>query len=350
MKINIYLLVFGILALIIVAAAASTFVFNQNLSSRNVTLQNYGQAPNFQGITAWINSPSINITQLRGKVVLVDFWTYSCINCIRTIPFLNALDAKYGREGLVIVGVHSPEFQFEANYTNVLNAVQRFGIEYPVALDSNHSTWDAYHNQYWPADYIIDANGTIRYEQFGEGDTNTTQIVIQQLLKSAGYNINSSFVNFTDSANFSQIGSPETYFGYSTARAPLGNAQGFVPGNVVNYIGPNISQANTAYLSGEWYNAPDGMVAVNNSKIFFVYKAKNVNIVASGNSSITIRLDESNLQPSYLGADDKIVNGSATAIINSSRLYDIVSAPSYGIHILEIDAKPGFKIYTFTLG
>lgn len=350
MKVNAYIIVFGVIALIAVLALASTLVFNQSLSAKNVTLANYGAAPNFMGIGAWINSPALNISQLKGKVVLVDFWTYSCINCIRTIPYLNALEAKYSREGLVIVGVHTPEFQFEANYTNVLGAVQKFGVTYPVALDSAHATWNAYSNQYWPADYLIDANGNIRYTSFGEGGFNTTEAAIQELLKSAGYNASPGFVNFTDNANFSQIRSPETYFGYSTARAPLGNQQGFMPNKVVTYAVPSNTSANTPYLSGSWYNAPDGMVAINSSKLFFFYYAKNVNIVASGNSTITIRLDGENLPSNSVGADDIASNGIATAAIASPRLYNIVSTPSYGPHILEIDANPGFKIYTFTFG
>ncbi|HVA83192.1 MAG TPA: redoxin domain-containing protein, partial [Candidatus Aquilonibacter sp.] len=162
MKFNIYLAVFGIIAAIVALAAISTLVFNQSLSPENITLSNlsdYGPAPNIQGISNWINSPPLSLFSLRGKVVLLDFWTYSCINCIRTIPYLNAWESKYSSSGLVIIGVHTPEFEFEKNYTNVLAAVKKFGISYPVAMDSNYSTWSAYGNRYWPADYLIDADG-----------------------------------------------------------------------------------------------------------------------------------------------------------------------------------------------
>jgi thiol-disulfide isomerase/thioredoxin len=178
---NLYLVVFGIVATIVVVAALSTLLFNQNASAKNVSLanlQNLGPAPNIQGISAWINSLPLNISQLKGKVVLVDFWTYSCINCIRAIPHLNAWYNEYGKDGLVIIGVSTPEFQFEHNYSNVLTAVRKFGIEYPVALDNNYSTWDAYNNEYWPADYLIDANGNIRYVSLGEGGYNQTEQVI----------------------------------------------------------------------------------------------------------------------------------------------------------------------------
>lgn len=355
-EVNAYIIVFGIIAAIIIAAALSTFAFNKNLAaSRNVSianLQNYGPAPNFQNISAWINSQPLNISQLKGKVVLVDFWTYSCINCIRSIPHLNAWESEYGNNGLVIIGVHTPEFPFEHNYSNVENAVQRFGIKYAVALDNNYSTWDAYHNEYWPADYLIDKNGDIRYIALGEGDYNTTERVIRELLANAGYVVPSGLTNSSLGVNFSGIGTPEIYLGYAKAREPIGNAQGFTPNTTVNYTSVNITHANEVYFYGEWYNAPDSMIAMsNNSKLFLVYKAEKVNVVAAGNNSaISIFLDGKSLNSSYLGSDVHIENGNAIAIINSSRLYNLVSAPNYSVHAIEISASPGFRIYTFTFG
>ncbi|MDE1856427.1 MAG: redoxin family protein, partial [Candidatus Micrarchaeota archaeon] len=190
MKINIYLIGFGAIAAILLVSAISTLYFNKGIGPQNVsisTLPNLGPAPNFQGISGWINSQPLNITQLRGKVVLVDFWTYSCINCIRSIPYLNAWENAYGGNGLVIVGVHTPEFTFEHNLTNVQDAVKKFSVTYPVALDNAYATWTAYQNQYWPADYIIDKNGNVRYVQLGEGNYNTTERVIRELLQNAGY-------------------------------------------------------------------------------------------------------------------------------------------------------------------
>jgi thiol-disulfide isomerase/thioredoxin len=351
---NIYLIIFGVIAIIILAAALSTFVFNKNIVTKSVSvsnLTNYGPAPNVQDISAWINSPPLNISNLKGKVVLIDFWTYSCINCIRSIPHINAWEKTYGNNGLVIIGVSTPEFQFEHNYSNVYAAVQKFGIKYPVALDNNYGTWDAYSNQYWPAEYLIDKNGDVRYVSFGEGDYNQTELVIRALLKNAGYMIQPNLTSVPLGVNFSQIGTSEIYLGYSTARAPIGNIQGFSPGNITNYSFSGTPQQNVVYLSGKWYNAPDGMVAINGSKIFLTYKAKNVNIVASGNNSIiTVKLDGKNLNQSEIGSDVQLSNGHATADINASRLYNIVLTPSYGWHQVEIDAKPGFKIYTFTFG
>lgn len=353
--ISIYIIVFGVIAVLIIVAGLSTFVFNKNLSAKNVSLgnlTNYGPAPNIQGISAWINSPPLNISKLKGKVILVDFWTYSCINCIRSIPHLNAWESEYGNNGLVIIGVSTPEFQFEHNYSNVYNAVQRFGIKYSVALDNNYSTWDAYDNQYWPADYLIDKNGDVRYVSLGEGDYNQTEQVIRELLQNAGYVVPSNLTSVPLGVNFSGIETPEIYLGYARAREPIGNSQGFVPNQIVNYTYQNVTQNNTVYFSGEWYNYADSMIAVNNnSKLFLVYKAANVNMVASGNySNIAVKLDGQNLTQQYLGSDVHLSNGEAVATINASRLYNIVSAPTYVWHRVEIDASQGFRIYTFTFG
>jgi thiol-disulfide isomerase/thioredoxin len=359
-RVGIYTLVFGAIAVVFVGAALSVAFFNHSLSSGNVSLsnlRNYGPAPNIQGISGWINSQPLNISQLRGKVVLVDFWTYSCINCIREIPHLNAWYSEYGKDGLVIIGVSTPEFQFEHNYSNVLDAVRRFGIEYPVALDNNYSTWDAYGNEYWPAEYLIDANGSIRYVVLGEGGYNTTEQVIRELLVSAGYSVPSYSTNVPLGVNFSEIGSPEMYLGYQEIASGrvnyIGNANGLHPNEAFDYSLPNASQLNTIYLGGEWYSAPDSIIAENRSVMFLRYSAKDVNIVASGNganTSIVVKLDGANLTQGYLGSDDRISNGTAVVSIGPSRLYNIVSAQSYGTHTLEIEAGRGFRIYTFTFG
>lgn len=360
MKISPYLLVFGGIVIIIIIFALSTLLFNQNLATKNVSLsnlQNLGPAPNLTGGTAWINSQPLSLSQLRGKVVIVDFWTYSCINCIRSIPHLEAWYNAYGNNGLVIIGVSTPEFQFEHNYTNVLDAVKRSNITYPVVLDNNYSIWNAYGNEYWPADYIIDKNGDIRYETFGEGDYNQTEQVIRELLENAGYTIQSNFTDVPLGVNFSGIGSPEMYFGYEEVAGHgsyFSSQDQLLPNQNVTYPNAvNITQINTIYLSGEWFDEPDSMVAINGSKIFLVYKAEKVNVVASGNghnTSIVVKLDGKPLNQSYLGSDARIVNGQAVVNVSSSRLYNIVSGPSYGVHVLEIDANANFRIYTFTFG
>jgi len=358
MRVNAYMAVFGIVGIVLVAAAVSSLISppgQPSAISPASSLPDLGKAPNFVGITAWINSAPVNLSQLKGKIVLVDFWTYSCINCIRTIPYLNAWYAKYGEKGLVVVGVHTPEFQFERNYTNVLVATKSLGIRYPVALDNNYSTWNVYGNEYWPSEYIIDQNGEIRHTQIGEGDYNTTETVIRELLQSAGYSVASgnisNSVNGT-AVNFSKIGTPEIYVGYNTIRAPIGNPQGFSPEHVFDYTFTGSLQNNTVYFSGEWYSANDSMIAGgNDSKVFLIYDARSVNIVAQGNSSaIRVELDGSALPIAYLGSDVALKGGGASASISMARLYNLVSAPSYGWHEIEIMAAPGFRLYTFTFG
>jgi thiol-disulfide isomerase/thioredoxin len=184
-----------------------------------------GSAPlgGLSGATGWINSKPLTAKELKGKVVLVDFWTYSCINCLRALPYMRAWADKYKDSGLVVIGVHSPEFGFEGDQTNVQKAVQKLGITYPVALDSNHAIWDAFHNQYWPAHYFIDVNGKVRFEHFGEGQYDQSEQWIQQLLKERaaktmpGGMVNVHAQGVEAAADMSEVQSPETYVGYDRA-------------------------------------------------------------------------------------------------------------------------------------
>ena len=201
------------------------------------------KAPEFEGITGYINSNGTKLSDLKGKVVLVDFWTYSCINCIRTLPYLVDWNQKYSDKGLVIVGVHSPEFEFEKNIDNVKQAVARFGIKYPVLLDNNHDTWNAYQNNYWPRKYLIDSEGYIRYDHIGEGGYLETENAIRQLLteQMKRQSIQISDLNQTkmsapqsQSLDLNQIRTPELYFGYQYATDNLGNKEGFSPVQLYN--------------------------------------------------------------------------------------------------------------------
>lgn len=149
-------------------------------------LQDWGVAPDFLGIQRWFNSPALSLGALRGQVVLVDFWTHACINCLRTLPQVNRWAAKYRDQGLVVVGVHTPEFAFERSASNVQTAIQRHGVKHPVAMDNDHATWKAYGNQYWPAHYLVDGRGRIRYRHFGEGAYEQTEAAIQTLLSRPG--------------------------------------------------------------------------------------------------------------------------------------------------------------------
>lgn len=316
----------------------------------------FHKAPELAGISNYINSKEFNISDLKGKVVIVDFWTYSCINCIRTIPYLNAWYEKYADQGLVIVGVHTPEFDFEKNPSNVQAAVQKFGIKYPVVQDNDHATWDAYQNRYWPRKYIIDDEGYVRFDHIGEGGYAETEKIIQSLLQERAANagqtikIDNSTVNpNAQSIDFGQVSTPELYFGYSYARSPLGNAEGFKPDQIVTYALADDKEIrqNTIYLSGKWLNNPDNMeLAGGTGKIVLDYSAKSVNIVAGGKGTLYLSEDEQAL--SAKGAD---VGKDGSVAIDGQRLYNLVSHNNYGRHQLVIDVTgDGFQAYTFTFG
>jgi thiol-disulfide isomerase/thioredoxin len=281
----------------------------------------FKKAPEFDKVTGYINTKPINLSDLKGKVVLVDFWTYSCVNCIRTIPYLVDWNEKYADKGLVIVGVHAPEFEFEKNIDNVKTAVEKFGIKYPIIQDNDKGTWNAYENRYWPQKYIVDNEGFIRYDHIGEGGYAETEKVIQSLLqeRTAQLGLDSSLPSTNNtvtettipenvqSVDFSKINSPELYFGYQFARAPLGNPEGFKPDQTVNYSLANIDsdiKPNAIYLDGEWKNNADNMeLQSETGRIALVYSAKSVNIVAGGKGEVSISEDGKALQGKYRGAD-----------------------------------------------
>ncbi len=327
----------------------------------------FQKAPEFAQIAGYINTNNAPLTlaSLKGKVVLVDFWTYSCINCIRTLPHLSDWYQRYADKGFVIVGVHSPEFDFEKNYDNVKAAVQKFGIKFPVILDSDHGTWNAYGNQYWPRDYLVDSQGYIRHDHIGEGDYDTTESAIQSLLaeraaldgmKEISFNtakttaINPGSLAYVDLTK--QI-TPEIYLGYSFARAPIGNPQNFQPDQTIPYSIPSNTNFNPdiVYLDGQWKNNPDNMeLQSNTGRIILTYYAKDVNIVAGGHGQQGIVAEDgatkilNNSSGKDLTADGKFV-------LDGQRLYNLALHNNYGSHsiIINVSGK-GFKLYTFTFG
>jgi thiol-disulfide isomerase/thioredoxin len=321
----------------------------------------FKKAPEFSGITSYINTNETKLSDLKGKVVLVDFWTYSCINCIRTLPYLVDWNQKYSDKGLVIVGIHSPEFEFEKNIDNVKQAVTRFGIKYPVLLDNDHGTWNAFQNSYWPRKYLLDSEGYIRYDHIGEGGYVETENAIRNLLAEKSNqqgteisNLNQTKLNVPGvaSVDFNQIKTPELYFGYQYARDQLGNTQGFNPEKAVNYTIPSpYLKPNLIYLQGLWKNNPDSMELVGpQGKIMLSYSAKSINIVAGGKGELAVKEDgkDNKTNNPFKGND---VDADGMFSIDGQRLYNIANHTNYGEHQIEIDAKgPGFKIYTFTFG
>ena len=327
----------------------------------------FQKAPEFAQIAGYINTNNAPLTlaSLKGKVVLVDFWTYSCINCIRTLPHLSDWYQRYADKGFVIVGVHSPEFDFEKNYDNVKAAVQKFGIKFPVILDSDHGTWNAYGNQYWPRDYLVDSQGYIRHDHIGEGDYDTTESAIQSLLaeraaldgmKEISFNtakttaINPGILAYVDLTK--QI-PPEIYLGYSFARAPIGNPQNFQPDQTIPYSIPSNTNFNPdiVYLDGQWKNNPDNMeLQSNTGRIILTYYAKDVNIVAGGHGQQGIVTEDgaTKISNNSLGKDLTL---DGKFVLDGQRLYNLALHNNYGSHsiIINVTGK-GFQLYTFTFG
>ncbi len=344
------------------------------------------QAPEFDktGSSVNINNNSQPLTMagLKGKVVLVNFWTYSCINVLRTLPYLIDWNAKYADKGLVIVGVHTPEFEFEKNTDNVKNALQRYDIRYPVIQDNDHKIWNAYGNNYWPRMYLADDKGFIRYDKIGEGNYNQTEKVIQSLLSKRNsnkgikdidngnttfpyenksqFNSKNNISKFlAQSVDFSKIKTPELYFGNQSSSSSLGNPQGFHLGQTVTYSLPSSNSTikpNTIYLEGQWTNNGDNVeLQSDTGRILLNYSAKAVNLVAGDGdgddkSQGTVYDDNSLLSSISKGVD---IKNESKFIIDGPRLYNIVNHPSYsgGAHSLLIDIKgKGFQAYAFTFG
>ncbi len=320
----------------------------QNRSNRNANLpaplpakqkpmaqiefQNYGPAPEFSGISHWLNSEPLTMTSLRGKVVLVDFWTYTCINCIRTLPHVTQWYEAYKDKGLVIIGVHTPEFAFEKETVNVQNAITHFGIHYPVAQDNDYATWESYNNRYWPAEYLIDQQGNIRYTHFGEGNYDHTENAIRSLL---GLDMGQEQAA-ADSLN--QVQSPEMYLG--TERLHNLSDQQQPSSTAKEYSLPRELELNSFALQGSWQFKPQSLVLMGDSgKIRLPFYAGKIHIVADNPTA-----------PTTLAV---MVDGKAqpTVTVTSSQLYTLFDSTDYTNHLIEITITgKGFEAFTFTFG
>jgi thiol-disulfide isomerase/thioredoxin len=333
----------------------------------------FTKAPEFAQISGYINTPdnnTITLSSLKGKVVLVYIWTYTCINSIRPMPYIYDWNQKYSNNGLVVVGVHSPEFQFEKNYTNVKDAVQRFGITYPVVLDSEHGTWNAYGNNYWPRYYLIDSQGYIRYDHIGEGDYDQIEKSIRSLLAERAALMGAKEISFDVNptapinpgslyyVDLRQKTTPEIYVGYKTARTSPGNPEGFRPDQTVTYSIASTTdfKPHVVYLQGSWKNNPDNMELQSvTGRIVLVYYGKSVNIIAGGNGRGVVSNDKEKevtalpaQSNSSLGED---LSSDGSFRIDGQRLYNLSIHNNYTGHTIVIDVKgKGFQFYTFTFG
>jgi cytochrome c biogenesis protein CcdA/thiol-disulfide isomerase/thioredoxin len=308
-------------------------------------------APAIVGIYKWLNTDKpLSIKNLKGKVVLVDFWTYTCINCIRTLPHVESWYQKYKDKGFVVIGVHTPEFQFEHNTKNVEAAIKMYGITYPVAQDNDYSTWNNYNNEYWPAEYLIDADGRIRRTHFGEGEYDEMEMAIRELLTENGQTINESVSNLP---NLTPEGrqSPETYLGayrmeyyFPSGNLKTGKQQFKFPGEV---------RLNTFSLSGEWDIRDHEAVAEHNAKLEYHFYADKVYLVLRPGSAgtmakIKVLLDGKTISMKNAGSDVK--NG--ILMVDANRLYNLVNLRGEkGDHLLQLQFKdPGIEAYAFTFG
>jgi cytochrome c biogenesis protein CcdA/thiol-disulfide isomerase/thioredoxin len=317
---------------------------------RTAGLPVLGRAPDFTGNDRWFNTPAsapLDLAGLRGRVVLVDFWTYTCINCIRTLPYLRAWDGRYRERGLTVVGVHTPEFAFEREADNVRGAIAANRLRYPVAQDNRYATWSAWGNQYWPAKYLIDARGRVRYAHFGEGAYEGTEAAIRALLAEAGADRLGEMASARVETASPGLATPETYLGHE-------RAEGFVPGPLRPGYGryeapPGLRPVSFA-LSGGWYVGPESATAVRAARIEARVTARKVFLVLSSDGErprdVGVLLDGRPVSAAEAGAD---VSGGRVKV-REERLYRLVSLPGVEDRRLTLRVPPGVTGYAFTFG
>ena len=298
-------------------------------------LRDFGQAPDFKGIDGWINSKPLTLASLRGKVVLIDFWTYSCINCLRTLPYVKRWYETYRKAGLVVVGVHTPEFAFEHVPSNVERAVRSLGVRYPVALDNDYGTWSAWGNRYWPAKYFVDRSGHVRYAHFGEGEYQRTEAVIRTLLaeKTLPKPVSGSIRDQTPN----ELITPETYLGSARLDRFVGSP--VVEGREATYKIPQVVPQNDFAYGGRWTVEKERIVAGDGARLRLAFHARKVFLVLGmngGTESVGVRLDGRQIR---------------TVRVREDRLYELVELNGKaGDHTLDLSFSPGTEAYAFTFG
>jgi thiol-disulfide isomerase/thioredoxin len=341
-------------AMKIAAKANTVFSGAPDDSPSSASLGDFGAAPDFDAGGPWFNteagptgiphpSAPLTIESLRGKVVLVDFWTYSCINCIRTIPYLKAWYDTYKDKGLVIIGVHSPEFAFEKVSANVARAMRDLGVSWPVVQDNDYSQWKAYGNEYWPAHYFIDAKGRVRYWHFGEGEYAESEAVIKKLLAEAGATVDRNIVSAAPAALAALT--PETYLGYARGKG-FASAVNPVPDRALAYRPSRVPSGGEWNLEGTWTIADQYIAPQGAGTLWLGFNAKDVYLVAEpvgGSGAIAAYLD---------GAPTAGTGDYRDGVVrpDTSRLYHVVGLPQGGAHVLKLEVRGSIRLFSFTFG
>lgn len=318
-----------------------------------------GQVPSLGGATLWLNSPPLSPDSLRGKVVLFDFWTYTCINWLRTFPYVRAWAAKYKDQGMVVIGVHAPEFGFEHNIDNVRREVAAFGVDYPVAIDNDYAVWNAFNNHYWPALYFVDAQGRIRYHQFGEGNYDQAEMVILRLLSEAGRTSTGDELVKVEAhglevaADWANLQSPENYVGYDRTEN-FASPGGAAVGNGRVYEAPSRLALNHWALTGDWTVGRQAtMLNQANGRIVYRFHARDLHLVmgpAVPGTTVRFRVYLDGKPPDAAHGTDVDDQGNGT--VGEQRLYQLIRQPgAIADRQFEIEfLDPGVEAFAFTFG
>jgi cytochrome c biogenesis protein CcdA/thiol-disulfide isomerase/thioredoxin len=296
-------------------------------------LKDYGPAPSFTGNAAWLNTPGgrpLTLQKLRGKVVLVDFWTYSCINCLRTLPYLESWYRTYAKDGFVVVGVHTPEFAFEHDVSNVRKAIGEYGVRYPVAIDNEYATWNAYGNQYWPAEYLIDARGHVREAKFGEGDYSKTENAIRSLLAERDASLPKALHLADHTPDYPLT--PESYLGTNRLESYAGSP---IKKGMAKYTLPLVLDQSQLAYGGNWDVQGERIVAGRNARLALHFYARKVHLVLGGTGFLDVLLNGKPLRRVHVTQD---------------RLYTLLDQGSARDGRLELRFTPGLSAYAFTFG
>jgi thiol-disulfide isomerase/thioredoxin len=340
------------------AAVAQNPIFVASAREPQNALADEGSLPDLGGATAWLNSAPLNRKSLRGKVVLVDFWTYTCINSLRSLPYVKTWAAKYKDAGLVVIGVHTPEFSFEKDRVNVESAVRDLKVAYPVAIDSNRRIWEAFNNEYWPAQYFIDGKGRIRYHHFGEGEYGEAERVIQQLLKENGATgLDTSAVRVSadgvQAAPGGDVRSPETYIGYDRAQR-FASTERLARDSRRTYSPPSRLNLNQWGLSGSWsVGAESAVLQATPGKIVFRFHSRDLHLVlgpARNGQPVRFRVTLDGGAPGGNSGSDCAADG--TGEVREPRLYQLIRQKgpiqdgTFEIEFLD----PGVQALDFTFG